>query len=204
MRGGWSRYDNTLAAAQAWCCAAGPSVCGGVTHQAGKYDARAGCEPRPCNTGCADVSSWAANAPCHEHGSGPGPAPPPCVGACKPDVDVPVWPVPRSVTLSTNPPMPVSSSFTVKLPDGAPSALVDAASRYQAIIRQSARGRGYKSAPGGASLATATVSVGSTATQLSFETDYSYSVQIGSGATIHAPTVFGAMSLLRITICIIQ
>jgi hypothetical protein len=100
--------------------------------------------------------------------------------------------------------MPVSSSFTVKLPDGAPSALVDAASRYQAIIRQSARGRGYKTAPGGASLATATVSVGSTATQLSFETDYSYSVQIGSGATIHAPTVFGAMSLLRITICIIQ
>lgn len=185
-------YPNTLADAQAWCCAAGPSVCGGVTHQAGKYDARAGCETRHCNSGCDDVSSWVINAPCR-HGPGPSPPAPPCVPPCRPDVDIPVWPVPRSVTMSTNPPMPVSSSFKIELPAGAPPALVDAASRYQTIIRQSAH-RDHRMMPTAAgSLTAASVSVSSFATQLTFDTNYSYSIEINAGAKIQSTTIFGAM-----------
>ena len=185
-------YPNTLAAAQAWCCAAGPSVCGGVTHQAGKYDARAGCATRHCNSDCDDVSSWVINATCRQ-GPGPSPPAPPCVPPCRPDVDVPVWPVPRSVTLSSNPPMPVSSSFKFELPDGAPPALVDAASRYQSIIRQSGHSDYRVASTGAGSLTTASVSVTSSATQLTFDTDYSYSIDINAGAKIQSATIFGAM-----------
>jgi hypothetical protein len=200
MRKGYSPtkqpYPNTLAAAQAWCCAAGPSICGGVTHQAGKYDARAGCETRHCNSGCDNVSSWVINAPCR-HGPGPSPPAPPCVPPCRPEIDIPVWPVPRSVTLSANAPMPVSSSFKFELPHGAPPALADAGSRYQAIIRQSAHSdyhvHSYVTSMGAGTLATASVSVSSSATQLTFGTDYSYSIEIGAGAKIQSATIFGAM-----------
>jgi len=43
----WPYNTSSLAAAVAWCCAAGHSDCGGVTHQNGRYEVRAGSDPIP-------------------------------------------------------------------------------------------------------------------------------------------------------------
>ena len=109
-------YANTLEAAQGWCCGAGPHICGGVTHQNGTFDSRVGWTPRHCGTVCDNVTSWVLNAP--RHGPSPSPAPPspPCTPPCKPLEDLPVWPVPRAVTLGSGA-FSFSTSFLARLAD---------------------------------------------------------------------------------------
>lgn len=183
-------FANTLPAAQAWCCGKGPSVCGGITHQAGLFDARAGCAPRGCSKGCENVTSWVLVDPSHPCPPGRWPPPP---GGGPPPVSIPVWPVPKSVRLATHPAgaaSAVSARFAVKVPTGSPQALVAAALRYQKIIASGGSSHSSK-----AGLTSVMVTVQSLSTTLNFETNYSYSLQLPAGqpATVHAGTVFGAM-----------
>jgi hypothetical protein len=202
-------YANTLEAAEAWCCKQGPKICGGVTFQAGKYDARAGCEPRHCSTGfdCTNVSSWVRlrgpqDPPCT---SPSPPGPPPHGPHGPPPVDIPVWPVPNSVVLGppATAPVAVSPSFVVAVPASAPPALQAAAARYQAIIRKSALSSGVPPPAAaeavGALLSRAVVDMtGKGSAGLTFETDYSYSLKLpttgaAAAATVTAATEYGAM-----------
>ena len=189
-------FANTLPAAQAWCCSQGPAVCGGITHQAGMFDARAGCAPRVCNTGCANVTSWVLLDPSHPCPPGPPPPEPP-PGGGPPPVSIPVWPVPQSVQLATpaGAASAVSATFAVKVPAGSPEALVAAAARYQKIIASGGSSTGSHSSSADGGLASAVVTVQSLSTALNFETNYSYSLQLPAGqpATVHAATIFGAM-----------
>ena len=189
-------YPNTLEAAKAWCCKQGPKVCGGITHQAGTFDARKGCDPRHCSDPACNVSSWIMGRgaiPC-AHPS-PGPAPPPPGPHGPPPVDIPVWPIPSSVTLGPPgaAPVVVDAQFAITVPASAPRTLQDAATRYQAIIRKAAASQSEPAA--GGVMAKATVVVAGMSTTLTFETDYSYTLTMvrGAAATVTAPTIFGAM-----------
>ena len=202
-------YPNTLEAAQAWCCAKGASVCGGVTHQEGKFDARHGCGPRGCSSGfdCKNTTSWILQRSAHDGPCPAGPAPSPPPGPTgPPPVDIPVWPIPTSVTLLATAGLDaaVAPTFAITVSAGAPSPLVAAAVRYQTIIRKSAAVAATQSKlsfahTAGGSLAGATVQVTGNSTSLTFETDYSYALQLpgGSGgaatAIVSAANVFGAM-----------
>ena len=196
-------YTNSLAAAKSWCCLQGPSICGGITHQAGTFDARQGCQPRHCGTGCANVSSFILDQP---HGCPDRPGPGPVPGGGQPPVDVGVWPIPLSVKLVSMPargaPQKVASTFAVTVAPGAPKQLVSAAARYETIIQKSvatAADRSGAAAP----IIGATVQVSGSSTKLTFETDYSYTLRLpstGTGdgvgnmkAAVTATSIFGAM-----------
>lgn len=83
--------DSSLAAAQAWCCSAGPS-CGGVTLSKGRYEARASCTAHSKSTG---ETSWAkrtcATPDPGPPAPGPGPGPRPRPGPAPATVVGQVW-----------------------------------------------------------------------------------------------------------------
>ena len=121
-------------------------------------------------------------------------------------IDIPVWPVPKSVHLaaSAGAARSVPRNFSIGIPPGSPPALVAAAARYQKIIASAAyrAGAGAGSpdretatASGSGDLASVVVLVGSMETGLTFETNYSYSLRLPAGqpAVVRAETVFGAM-----------
>eukprot|EP00040_Diaphanoeca_grandis_P034082 m.209908 g.209908 ORF g.209908 m.209908 type:complete len:646 (+) comp33056_c0_seq1:89-2026(+) len=190
-------FSNTLEAAQTWCCAQGSSHCGGITHQAGLFQARLGSDPRQCDKGCDNITSWPLIGT-HSHG-----IPPPFV---------PVWPVPLSVILTPGPPKVarVQTTFKFELPTATnlPPMLSMAANRYQTIIEKAAKSnnqqqaRGFEDRAPSSWLGNATVSVVDISNiMLTLETDYSYTLTVsvpteGAGnptAAISANTVFGAM-----------
>jgi hypothetical protein len=94
----------------------------------------------------------------------------------------------------------VSKDFAVTVAADAPSALADAAKRYEAIIRAGSPSSGSITRNAGAradELAGVTVTVAGEDTTLTFETDYSYSLTLPSAspweAAVHAKSIYGAM-----------
>eukprot|EP00035_Acanthoeca_spectabilis_P018249 m.385392 g.385392 ORF g.385392 m.385392 type:complete len:614 (+) comp16737_c4_seq1:44-1885(+) len=177
-------YLNTLTAAQAWCCDRGPAICGGITHQAGLFDARQGRDPASCSVGCSNVTSWVVQV-----------TPPP-------ELSLPVWPIPRSVAFAQpahSDSLSVSRSFVVQIPSNSPSALASAAARYQGFIRDGVFSSGDAST-GVTQLDGVTVIIKSNSDNLTLETDYSYVLALplsvdgpSNNATLTAPTQYGAM-----------